>query len=67
MQLTHLLLEHVGLGDRVRGVFTTPQKAREAAHALLQKDMERLGSVPEDYFAKLHISAFMLDQLDSEE
>jgi hypothetical protein len=64
MQTVHLLLEHVGLGDRVRGVFTTPQQANEAAHALLQKDLERLGSVPDDYFAKIHIATFPLDDLD---
>lgn len=64
MQVVHLLLEHVGLGDRVRGVFTTPQQANEAARELKRKDTERLGSVPEDYLARFHVATFPLDDLD---
>lgn len=62
--LVHLLLEHIDLGDRVRGVFTTPELARAAALELRDKDLERLGSVPHDYLARLHICTFETDKVD---
>jgi len=62
--LVHVLLEHIDLGGRVRGVFTTPEKARDAAFELRDRDRERLGSVPDDYLSRLHITTFETDVLD---
>lgn len=63
-ELVHVLLEHIDLGDRLRGVFSTPEKAREAALELRDKDRQRLGSVPDDYLKQLHITTFEVDVLD---
>lgn len=62
--LVHALLENVDLGDRLRGVFSTGEKARAAAFELRDKNRERLGSVPDNYLARLHVTTFEVDQLD---
>jgi hypothetical protein len=62
--LVHVLLEHIDLGDRLRGVFTTYELARAAALEMRDRDLERLGRLPDDYLRRLHITTFETDRLD---
>lgn len=68
LQVAHLLLEHIDLGDRVRGVFATPEEATAAIHELRRLDTERFGAVgielPHDYLARFHVATFVVGALD---
>ena len=66
--LVHLVLEHVDLGDRVRGVFSDPGDANEAIRELKRRDAARFGAVgielPHDYLARFRVTTFALNELD---
>lgn len=69
METVSILLQFQGgmdCGDRIWGVFNTPQEAEAALKRLHELEKGRLGSaLPKDFLADFHISTFQVGVLVS--
>lgn len=64
IETVHLLLEHVGEGVQVLGVFSTPGLASRSARLVAEAEERRFGRPVADTLQRLHVTTFHLDDLD---